>query len=537
MSLFKVGTTLADQISLKKLKMLRFFLFVCLLIPLGSFAQKKIKFIHADDFRGNVRNGVRFERAIGNVEFEQNTTRIKCDSSHFFRSENRLEAFGHVHITDDSVDITSLRLDYDGDKKIARLRQQVVFEKIGVAKLFTDFLDYYRIKNEARYFNGGKLVDTANVLTSEKGYYEVKTNLASFKKDVVGVNKDYTLSSDTLQYNSKTKIVYFREFTKLIDRDGKTAIYEHGTYDTRKKLSNLSVGEMETPSYKIKADQYDLDDRKKHYKVKGNVAMTSKNENMTVYGDAGYLDKKTGYSKVWNNAYAAKVDDAGDTLFLSADTLVSIDSQVPKKRRLLAYHNVKIFKSDMQGKADSLAYLSADSTLYFYHDPVLWNQENQMTADSIWMLMKNKKIDRIYMVNNSFVASVDSLKNFNQIKGRKMTTYFKNKNIDHVIVEGNGESIYHALEEKEIKKDSLLLKITYLVGMNKMICSNIRINFKNGKVNNVNSYVKPDASFFPPHEIKEKDRTLKGFSWRESSRPKKADVVKRQSETNLKKEQ
>jgi len=180
----------------------------------------------------------------------------------------------------------------------------------------------------------------------------------------------------------------------------------------------------------------------------------------------------------------------------------------------------------MQGIADSLVYLSSDSTLYFYRDPVLWSDENQMTADSIHMLLKNKNIRRIYMVSNSFVVSQDSLLDFNQIKGRKMTTYFENKNIHHVIVEGNGESIYHALEEKKIKKDSLLLKITFLAGMNKIICSNMRIDFKAGKVNSINFYVKPDASFFPPQDIKEADRKLKGFTWRGSDRPKKKDVVK-----------
>lgn len=514
--------------------MSRILFFVCLFIAHLSFGQKKIKLVHADDFSGTVKGGVRFERLLGNVAFEQNTTKITCDSAHLFKKDNRLEAFGHVHITDDSVDITSVRLDYDGNNKMAKLRQQVVFEKIGVAKLYTDFLDYDRLSNKAKYFNGGKLVDTANTLTSKRGYYDVKTNLASFKTEVVGVNKENTLASDTLQYNSKTKIVYFRALTKLVDKEGKTAVYERGIYDTRKKTSTLSEGEMETPSYKVIADHYDIDDYRKLYKVKGHVIMTSKNENLLVFGDDGFYDKKKGISKVWNNSYVAKIDEAGDTLFLSADTLVSIESQEPRKKRLLAYHNVKIFKSDMQGRADSLAYINADSTLFFYRDPILWNKENQMTADSIRMLLRNKKIDRIYMVNNSFVASIDSLKNFDQIKGRKMTTYFKDKNIDHVIVEGNGESLYYALEEKLVKKDSMLLKITYLTGMNKMICSNIRINFKNGKINNVNSYVKPDASFFPPHQIEEKDRKLKGFSWREALRPKKKDVVKKSSSPRLK---
>jgi len=198
-----------------------------------------------------------------------------------------------------------------------------------------------------------------------------------------------------------------------------------------------------------------------------------------------------------------------------ADALTGIDGKF------------KTLQNAVQGIADSLVYQSSDSTLYFYRDPVLWSDENQMTADSIHMLLKNRNISRIYMVSNSFVVSQDSLLDFNQIKGRKMTTYFENKAIHHVIVQGNGESIYHALEEKKVKKDSLLLKITFLAGMNKIICSNMRIDFKAGKVSSINFYVKPDASFFPPQNIKEEDRKLKGFSWRGSDRPKRKDVVKR----------
>ncbi|MBS1508238.1 MAG: organic solvent tolerance protein OstA [Bacteroidetes bacterium] len=494
-------------------------------LPFAAFAQKKVNFIHADSVKGGIKDNKRYQRCIGNVSFSQNTTTIYCDSAHFYRAENRLEAFGHVHITDDSVDITSLRLEYDGTKKIAYLRQNVVFEKQKIAKLYTNFLDYYRTKNEARYFNGGKLVDTTNTLTSKKGYYDVNTNLASFKTEVVGVNPDYTLNSDTLQYNSKTRIVYFRDFTTLRDSEGKKAYYQNGTYDTRKKISALNNGEMESPSYKIKGDAYHINDAQKFYKVIGHVVMTSKEENMNIYGDDGFYDKKRGISKVYGHAYVAKVAEDGDTLFLSADTLVSIENKDPHKKRLLAYHNVKIFKKDMQGIADSLAYISADSLLYFYRSPVLWTNENQMTADSIHMLLHNKSIHRIYMVSNSFVVSQDSLKDFNQIKGRRMTTYFENKKIDHVIVEGNGESIYHALEEKKIQKDSLLIKITFLSGMNKIICSNMRINFNKGKVSSINFYVKPDASFFPPQNIVEKERKLKGFVWLAAKRPRREDVL------------
>jgi lipopolysaccharide export system protein LptA len=506
-------------------------LIILLVIATPSFSQKKVKLKHANTAYGSMKDGERFDRLVGDVIFEQNTTTIYCDSAHYFKTKNMLDAFGRVHITEgDSVDITARGLSYDGNTKIAKLRKNVVFVKKKIATLYTDFLDYDRVKNEARYFNGGKLVDTTNTLTSRKGYYDVPVNVASFKTKVVCVNPDYTLTSDTLQYNSKTRVIYFRDTTLVKGKDGKNALYKSGTYNTIQKLSVLDKGEFETPSYKMKGDQNLLDDVKKYYTSKGKVSMTSKQEKMTIYGDDGFYDKKNGISKVFGHAYVTKVDDDGDTLFLAADTLVSIENVNPKKKRLLAYNHVKIFKNTMQGSADSLAYVAADSVLYLYKGPILWSDGNQMTADSIRMLLKNKEIDKIFMTGNSFVISQDSMKNFNQIKGRKMTAHFNGKNISHVIVQGNGESLYFALEEKELARtDSAILKLMITMGMNKMICSNMRINFVKGKVNNVSFYVKPDANLIPIHELKREDRTLKGFAWRRKERPSKSEVERKKS--------
>jgi hypothetical protein len=172
----------------------------------------------------------------------------------------------------------------------------------------------------------------------------------------------------------------------------------------------------------------------------------------------------------------------------------------------------------MQGLADSVEYRAIDSTIYFYEKPVLWSEGNQMTADSIRAVMKNNTIDRIHMVANSFVISRDTLVNYNQIKGRLMTTYFRDQKISHVYVEGNGESLYFLLDEKTNLSS----------GMNKIICSNIMIRFKQGKVNNLTFYKKPEASVIPPHELKIEDTKLKGFEWRGKEKPAREDVVKPQ---------
>ncbi len=495
------------------------------LLSQSVHAQKRVKLKQADALKGSGKGKDRFERLLGNVIFEQNNTTIYCDSAHFYKKKNSIEAFGHVRILDgDSITITGSRLEYEGDTKKAKLRRNVVFTKKGRATLYTDNLDFSRSENLAYYFSGGKLVDSINVLTSDHGYYKTNSNLATFKKSVVVKNPDYTMFSDSLQYNSRTKIIYFVKETTVINKDSSTLVYQSGEYNTATKVSVIKSGIAESKDYTIVGDKYDFDGIRNVGKVRGNVVMTAKNENLIIYGQASDYNQSTGKRKVFDRAFIAQVSDENDTLFITADTLVSIDSEDPAKRRLLAYNNVKIFRDDLQGIADSLEYRFADSTVYFYEKPILWTEGNQMTADSISMLLSKNTINKIFMVMNSFVISQDTLRNFNQIKGKKMTAEFASNKINRVIVTGNGESLYYALDDGNKN----------MMGMNKIVCSHITIRFKEGKVNNLSFYVKPDAQFIPPHELKKEEQKLKGFDWRAKLKPARKDVVKEHSKRNEK---
>jgi len=487
---------------------------LCLVAALTTFAQKNVKLEHADQLSFERDKG--YQKLTGNVVFTQNQTTIYCDSAYLYKEQNSVEAFGRVRITEgDSVVVTSRRLEYDGNTKKARLRDNVVFVKLGTATLYTDRLDYDRPSNIAYYFDGGKLVDSINTLTSVRGYYDVNSNMASFKRDVHVVNPDYTMTSDSLQYNTRTKVVYFRTPTTAVDKEGRTFIYEDGEYDTRTKQSDFTEGVAESPSYQLSGNDWRLDRVRQLYQVRGDVEMVSKEENLIIYSQAVDYYKGQEITKVYDNAWVAKITDDQDTLFITADTLVSIESDIPENKRLLAYHNVKIYKKDMQGVADSLVYIAADSTIHFYRDPVLWNTGNQMTADSVSMLIKNNTISKIFLIRNAFVVSQDTLKNFNQIKGRDMTADFKDGNIHQVIVRGNGESLYFVFDEDDLT----------FTGINRIICSNILIRFREGRVYDLNFYVQPDASFVPPHELTDDMKTLKGFTWREEIRPTRDDVV------------
>ncbi len=212
---------------------------------------------------------------------------------------------------------------------------------------------------------------------------------------------------------------------------------------------------------------------------------------------------------------------SNDTLYVSGDTLLAVNYDKTAKAKnpklkdfVYAYYDVRIFKKDLQGKCDSLAYNVTDSVMYLPRNPIIWSNKSQLVSDRMEMFMRRKALDRMYMYNNAFIISEDTLKNLNQVKGRNMEAFFKAGDLAKVNVNGNGESIYFALAGD-----------TAVTGMNRSISSDLVLRFKEGKVNTVSLLTNPEASFIPPHELKEPDKRLKGFKWRIEEQPTKQVVL------------
>lgn len=488
-------------------------LFITMAFSGHAQRNKKLKY-RADRLEFMKVDGKPMRKLTDNVVFTQKTTTIYCDSSYFYPKENRMEAFGRVRIVDDTVVITSRKLTYDGENRKALLREDVVYNN-GHQTLYTDFLNYNLETKVGEFFNGGKLVDATNTLTSVVGIYYSKQEYAVFRQDVVLISPEYTLKSDTLNYNTLTKVAVTPGPTEIITPDGVKLDALGGEYLTESKITEFVSGEVETQDYILEGDELFLNDLEQYYTAKGNVHLTAKARDVIIIGDEGLYFKAQGISKVYGNPVMKKMMQQ-DTFYLSADTLYAIESPVREEKRILAYHNVKIFKSDLQGRADSIAYFLADSSIQLYDDPVLWANYSQITADSIGIQLVNNLIDRMLLRKNSFIVSEDSMKQFNQIKGRNMIARFDSSRIDNIDVTGNGESIYYLLDEG----DSILM------GLNKMICSDMKIRFgTENELSNITFFKDPEACLIPPHEIKSEDTRLDGFSWREGERPELYDVA------------
>lgn len=491
-----------------------FWLVCAVMLSSGAIAQKGDKIKYKADRLTNSRQGnVRYKKLLHNVVFTQKSTTVYCDSAYFYSKSNEMEAFGHVRIVDDSVTITSKKLIYKGDEGMALLRDDVVYRK-GSKVLYTDILDYNLITEVGEFKEHGKLVDEQNTLTSTYGVYHSKSSQAFFYKKVLLVSPDFNLKADTLEYSSISKIAVTKGPTYIERKDGTTVDADGGRFKTAYDQTTFDEGTIETKNYVVTGDEIFLDEKKKFYTAKGNVVMTSKKDDILIFGDKAVYDKNAGVSTVYGRPLMKRIMRQ-DTFFMVSDTLVSIENVDKDKERILAFHNILMYKLNMQGKCDSVAYFTADSTIHMYNDPVIWNKNSQMESDSIDLLFKEDILKTMTLRRKAFLISIDTLGQHNQIKGRKMVGNFNEYgDLQEMDINGNGESHYFVL-----KGDSVM------IGMNKIFCSKMTLRFKDNLLNNISFYTQPEAKFIPPHELDEEQMFLEEFDWREDERPELYEVA------------
>ncbi|MFZ6663306.1 OstA-like protein [Peijinzhouia sedimentorum] len=495
-----------------------FLLLLFLGFSLSGFAQQGSRIIleeGAAELIGAEVNGRKFNIIKGgNVSLRQDDTQMTADSVHLYRDTNSMEAFGRVRISDgDSVVIYGDYLNYEGNSGKAILRGNVQFNDM-VVQLFTENLDYYRGSETAYYFEGGRLLDSVNVLTSQNGTYVMPIKQLDFYTDVVLVNPEYTLKADTLKYNTLSREAQTFGPTEIIDKEGQIIIAEEGsTYQTDLKQSQFTDGIIKTDTYELTGDVISADELRKIYKAANRVSLWSREDSILITGKFGDYYKEQGITKVYGDAIFRKISE-GDTIFMRADTLTSLEFEDGKENKIIANRNVKIFNKEFQGRADSLHYRSVDSTLYFIRDPILWTNKNQLVADQMEVTFIKDKIHEARLLNNSFVSNIDTLENFNQVKGRTMTAKFLDDQMHQILVNGNGESIFFALNDTT----------NQMMGMNKIECSDINVNFVDGDVVEVLFLTQPDAKFIPPHELKEPDKRLPGFEWKIDLKPTRDSI-------------
>jgi hypothetical protein len=234
-------------------------------------------------------------------------------------------------------------------------------------------------------------------------------------------------------------------------------------------------------------------------------------QKMTLKGNKGFYNHLTNYTLITDSALAIE-HSSPDSLYLHADTLISSKDSI--FNLLKAYHNVRFFRSDIQGKCDSLSYSSRDSIMYMHFEPILWSDDNQLLGDLIKVFVKNKQVDHIFVQGSAMGIMQDDSIRFNQLIGRELTGYIRNKELYKVDVSGNTQSIYYPHENDGS-----------LVGMNRTESSFMTVYLKDKKIDKVILRPASTGKMSPIKGLTREDSFFRSFVWYDSIRPDKMEDV------------
>ena len=473
-------------------------------------------------------NTLSFDKAVkpdaqilnGDVCFRHDSSYMYCDSAYFFEQTNSLEAFSNVRMEQgDTLFVYGDYLFYDGNTQVAYLRENVRMEN-GQVTLFTDSLNYERIPNIGYYFEGGLIVDSLNQLSSFYGQYSPETKLAVFNDSVQVENPDFTLYSDTLHYDTESKVATILGPSVIVSDSG-TIHTSRGWYDTVNNTSLLlDQSQVESGEKILIGDSIFYNRDTGMGEVYGNMSLIDTAQHVTLQGEYGYYNEQTGYAFATDSARFLEYSQ-GDTLFLHADTLqmVTVDSVY---REIKAYYGVRFYRIDMQGVCDSMQFNTRDSVLYMYTEPVLWNEQYQLYGDTIAIYMNDSTIEYAHVIQFAFAAQHGDSSYYNQLKGNDLKAYFEGQAVHQIDVAGNAESIFYPLEKDGAK-----------VGMNETKSGFLTIWVKDNKLDKLKIWPSPVGSMTPIPDLKPDQKMLKDFYWFDYLRPKNRDdiyeVVKRKA--------
>jgi lipopolysaccharide export system protein LptA len=498
-----------------KLRMRRFnagllVLCICMLKVCMAQTGERIQVLGSRTFEYDQKKSGKVRKLIGDVRLKQGNTLLFCDSAYQYEEINYVEAYNHVHInTNDTVHIYSDMLKYDGNTRKARMEKNVRMND-NTMQLTTDELDYDMNTNTAYYTGGGKIVNGSSVLTSKTGYYNTREKVFSFKKDVVLTTPDYVIKSDTLKQNTVTNTTYFLG-PSTINSKSDSIYCEYGWYNNVKDIAMFSRNAvLSNKNNELKADSLYYERRTEYGKAFRNIVLTDRVNKVEIRGNFGELMGKQKRSYVTQKAFAKKMLQ-NDSMYLLADTIFSFqaDSVLKQEPLVKAYRNAQVLKFDLQSVCDSLVYDYRDSTIAMFRNPVMWSGQNQITSDTIVLFINNNRIDSFYLLNNAFMISRETAKDFNQVKGKHMKGLFENSQFKYIRVYGNAQSIFYVKEEKD----------SSYIGVNVSDCSEMEFFFSENKIQRSNMITQPDATFYPIGELKPEELKLKGFKWQNKRRP------------------
>ncbi|CAD0220994.1 organic solvent tolerance protein OstA [Chryseobacterium sp. D764] len=490
--------------------------------------EDKVKIIHADEIKKDPEKYDGNQYFTGHVQIEHQGSILTADEVVLYNEENFVKAIGNTRLqnTDGSV-ITAGEMEYDANTQKGVARKNVVLTD-PKQTIKTDILYYDRLANQAYFNTGGTISDGQNVTYAKVGTYFLNTRVVDLTGNVKIETPQYIIEGPNIKQNQNTKIADFNGPTTITSKTNpRNRIYtERGTYKMDSKEAYLTKNSRIFYNEKIlTGDDMYYNQISGFGKATGNVTLDDPKERRYIKGGYGEIFEKKDSAMMTKNPYAVKVMEK-DSIYFAAEKIISyqrpdsLDIKV-KKSYLRAFKKARIYKSNAQGRADSIAFNETDGVMHMYTSPILWSGEKQVTGDKVeaYFNTKTEDIDSLKVIGNAFaISKVDSLTlkdEFNQVKGKFMTVYYEKNDIKEARVVGNAQSIVYVDDtDQETKKPER-------IGITLSTCGIIGALFEERALQIISCSIGANSDTYPMSKIEPARRKFPDFNWNTKDRIRK----------------
>jgi lipopolysaccharide export system protein LptA len=463
---------------------------------------------------------------------------IESDEGSYANARSYFSFLGNVNMFTDSVFVRTDKLDYDSKRNRADFLAPIDFWKEG------------------------------NMLSAGTGWYERDADTFYFEKDVHGLGDTEESWSDSLYYYRRTNDVLMLGSVQVQDQSRKVAamgdrlhyvdslarvtleerasaaLWDDGreqpdtTYLGAQRFIYWTVPRCDVDSVEVALAaarrEEMLGDPVAEYRRRAAEEAARKREealrNDPVAQQAAAARQAALQAKAGKLGGVPAAGPAADTLATPADTLAilgeaknlpdSLAATAPDTTKvgfLLSRGDVRIFRKDMQVRCDSLRYSDLDSIARLYKDPIVWNEgRRQYNADSLFVLLRNDRMERANLLSNAFIHTEEPGGYFDQIRSTDVIAYFSDSTSLRRFDALGGVTSLIYLEENDV-----------IATVNKTESKMMMATFdENGEVDHVYNFDAPKSDAYPVVQLPAAEHRLRGFNWQPERRPKdKFDVT------------
>ena len=490
---------------MKKLPFLASFLFL-LLVGFPSIGQTVKKIDYESD--RTIKNEEKYPGALilskvdDQVHFTHQGIEVWADQAIHYADENFFKAYGNVRMEQgDTITMTSSYAEYNGTTQFAFASGNVNMRNPKTS-LQTDSLFFDRVKQQAFYRSGGTVRDSASVLKSRVGRYFLEDDKYSFASEVVITNPEYILKSAQLDFYSDSGHAYMYG-PSTITSDESVIYAERGFYDTRGDTGYfVKNSRIDYENRILEGDSLYFNRNTNFASATNNIKVTDTINKSIIRGHYAEVFREKDSVFITKRAVAVALQEK-DSVYIHSDTLMVTGK--PENRIIRGFYDVRLFKSNMSGKSDSIHVQESTGLTQMLGNPVIWSENNQLTGDTIHLLnnVETEQLDSLLVFENAFMIQQDSVGGFNQLKGKEMYGQFTDNELRQVDLVKNTETIYYMRNEAQD-----------LIGISKTLSSSIQILFQDRQIEEIYYFNDVDGTLYPEEDLPPNARELKGFNWR-----------------------